>query len=374
MPVVDGIIWPELHYVRPIFLALHISGGLVGMPLLVATFLLAKNVHKRQPVFINFCISWSVYSVVYVLLGHTGKPISFPLCYIQTAFVLGAPPMTALSTTLVVFKIWWTFRTSQNTEYRQRPRWFKILSQITLLGSPYFVFIVYTIISIGLQILYPGTFDERNGIYCTAYGVNQRQWLVPLFCVLCVIFMILFQTLLIIRYFKNRRKLVRSFPLLDKSTSRSLVIRVGFFNLYLCVSFGMGIEFFYGGETAWPYMIQAGLPLACFLSFGTQKDVLIAWKILRDPTSTARASGTGQSASVSSFRRPPPDEDRDFAMNPYPRKSIQIHITHQTSDYHMDKVYDGSHSTVTFADKPVRQNQKNFIPVTLPNRAYDLQR
>ncbi|PPR06201.1 hypothetical protein CVT24_000646 [Panaeolus cyanescens] len=359
MPVVDGIIWPELHYVRPVFLALHIAGGLVGMPLLILTFLFAKGVHKRQPLITNVVVNPTYAS------------------------------RTALSTALVVFKIWWTFRCSQNTEYRTRPRWIKILSQIILLGSPYFVFIVYTIISIGLQIAYPGTFDERNGIYCTANSkapMARTYLLSPVFLVVNSVpkYVHKFDTsseganysfltvLLVVGYIKSRRRLVRSFPLLDKSASRSLMIRIAFFDLYLFVSFGMGIEFIYGGETAWPYMVQAALPLACFLSFGTQKDVLIAWNIIRDPATTVRASGTGQSASTSSFRRPPPE----YSMGVLPRnESIQVHITHQSSDFrHVDKVYDGSSSTVTFANRSTNENEKKFIPIALPNRVYKLDR
>ncbi|PPR00380.1 hypothetical protein CVT24_004442 [Panaeolus cyanescens] len=239
MPELDGVKWADLNYVRPIYLTMHILGGLVCLPVLIATFLLAKNINKRQPAFINFCITWCIYSCVYVLLGHNGKPITPALCYAQTAFILGAPPMTAVSTTLVIFKIWWTFRTAQNTAFRQRRRWLKVLSKVLLLAAPYLTFIAFVLISIGLQIKYPKSFDERNGIYCTGYGVKERQWLVPLFCVVSIILMILFQGLLIIRYINNRKRLVRSFPLLDKSTSRSLVIRVALFNLYMADGSGV---------------------------------------------------------------------------------------------------------------------------------------
>ncbi|KAF9037604.1 hypothetical protein BJ165DRAFT_1501974 [Panaeolus papilionaceus] len=370
MPEVNGIIWADLHSVRPIFLTLHISGGLVGMPLLVATFLFAKKIHKRQPVFINFCITWILYSAVYVLLGHTGRPINPAMCYIQTAFIMAAPPMVGTSTTLVVYKIWWTFRTAQNTEYRSRPQWLKVLSQILLLGSPYFVFILYTIISIAFQIKYPGTFDERNGVYCTAYGVNARQWLVPIFCVLSLVFMLLFQTLLIKKYYNNRRRLLRSFPLLDKGTSRNLVIRIGLFNLYLLVSFGAGIEFIraQGGDTPWPYMIQAGLPLAGFICFATQKDILSTWKIWhgRRTTQTSSTEHIGTSASAS---RP----GTDYPMNPYKPGTIRFDVS-QVSNDRLDKSPHGHgrERTVSHTQESLTQNSAKFVPITLPSNIYSV--
>jgi len=49
------------------FLALHIAGGQVGLPIIILTFILSKNVH-RHPTLINFCITWSISSIAYCLL------------------------------------------------------------------------------------------------------------------------------------------------------------------------------------------------------------------------------------------------------------------------------------------------------------------
>jgi len=58
---------PHLAGLRPSFLALHIVGGLVGLPVLTITLVFSKKV-PRQPALINFCISWVVNSVSYTLL------------------------------------------------------------------------------------------------------------------------------------------------------------------------------------------------------------------------------------------------------------------------------------------------------------------
>ena len=50
-----------------IYLAIQIIGGHILLPLLVITILLKKTVN-RHPVFVNFCVSWIISSVVYSLL------------------------------------------------------------------------------------------------------------------------------------------------------------------------------------------------------------------------------------------------------------------------------------------------------------------
>ena len=50
-----------------IYLAIQIIGGHILLPLLVITILLKKTVN-RHPVFVNFCVSWIVSSVVYSML------------------------------------------------------------------------------------------------------------------------------------------------------------------------------------------------------------------------------------------------------------------------------------------------------------------
>jgi hypothetical protein len=58
---------PDLGHLRTAYLVLHIIGGQVGLPIMVLTFLLCKNV-SRHPTLVNFCITWIVYSVSYCLL------------------------------------------------------------------------------------------------------------------------------------------------------------------------------------------------------------------------------------------------------------------------------------------------------------------
>ena len=107
-----------------IFLALHISGGIVGLPIAVATIVASKQV-SRHPTLINFCITWFISSLIYTLL-YDGKCLwCYPrlikvtilrlyaghirdddppsnLCLAQAAMSAGAFPMCVYHTALQV--------------------------------------------------------------------------------------------------------------------------------------------------------------------------------------------------------------------------------------------------------------------------------
>ena len=59
-----------------VFLAFHITGGLVGLPVIFMSIILSRQMH-RHPTLLNFCATWTIASVVYTLLYdklHNGSP------------------------------------------------------------------------------------------------------------------------------------------------------------------------------------------------------------------------------------------------------------------------------------------------------------
>ena len=58
---------PNLRNQTSVFFTIHLAGGHIGLPVLVATFLLSKTAN-RHPTVVNFCIVWILYSIIYCLL------------------------------------------------------------------------------------------------------------------------------------------------------------------------------------------------------------------------------------------------------------------------------------------------------------------
>lgn len=58
----------DLYDLRPVFVTLHITGGIVGLPALVLTCIIARDSIPFQPDLINIYISGILNSITYLLL------------------------------------------------------------------------------------------------------------------------------------------------------------------------------------------------------------------------------------------------------------------------------------------------------------------
>ncbi|TFK36963.1 hypothetical protein BDQ12DRAFT_232379 [Crucibulum laeve] len=291
----DGSEVPELGYLAPVYLGLHIAGGQVGLPIIIATFLLAKNV-TRHPSLINFCITWVIYSVCYCILGDVND-INSPVCFAQSALIHGAPTMSAVSTLVVVVEIWWTFREPTASRGTRWPRNTRLTLGLTL---PYIAFVVFTLISGVLQNQHPDLLIT-NGLYCTYAGDPFRRWGVSVFCVTMLILIIIFEIAIGVRFYRLYRQIRSVFPLADRKTSPTLVIRVLIFNLYSVITLSAGILFLTDTLRAWPFMVQAALPITATIIFGTQQDLFKAWCFCRRKPNIE--SNTASNESIPTFRR-----------------------------------------------------------------------
>ncbi|KAH9486510.1 hypothetical protein JR316_0000575 [Psilocybe cubensis] len=302
----------RLGELRPIFLALHIGGGLVGLPLLIITFLATSKI-PRQPALINFCVAWVINSISYTLvsLGGTSHTASTPLCFSQAAMLNGAPPMAGVGTFLVVFQIWRTFRDPISLRVYGGRQCSEKAALFVTLSLPYIVFILFTITSLVLQIKSPHTLDRSNGLYCTVTGLAFRRWSVPLSTVTILILMLGFEIAIAIRYYLARQRILNSFPLANRSTSRGLVIRISLFNIYLLITFGASVVFLSGAIQPWAYMVQAALSMVAFVLFATQKNVFDAWCFWKKSNNE-----THSDESVPALRKHGPNVDAGINLDP----------------------------------------------------------
>ena len=51
-----------------LFFAFQIIGGHIGFPIMLAVVFALRNASSRHPLFINFCVTWIVSSVVFCIL------------------------------------------------------------------------------------------------------------------------------------------------------------------------------------------------------------------------------------------------------------------------------------------------------------------
>ncbi|KAL1670684.1 hypothetical protein GGF50DRAFT_93597 [Schizophyllum commune] len=269
---------PNLQHLTALYTFLHVAGGLVGLPIIIATVLLSRHA-SRHPTMINLFISLFIYSLSYLLLifgrqqeeqfDPAGKPSA--LCQAQQALVHGAPTMS----------MWNTFRTPHSPITITNYAWWPHSAGLTFsLALPYVVFIAYTVASAVLGAKYPETVNASNGLYCTILKDPFRHYAVPGYTAVALLFVIIFEVLAGIKLYKSWTSISRMFPMARRQTTIYMFTRVVIFNVYSIITLSASAIFLADALSAWPYFVQAGLPLAAVVVFGTQKDLLQAWRIL----------------------------------------------------------------------------------------------
>ncbi|KAI0673318.1 hypothetical protein C8Q78DRAFT_616070 [Trametes maxima] len=270
---------PDLQPLTPVFLTIHLAGGHIGLPILVATFLFSKNA-KRHATVVNFCVIWILYSIIYCLLLYGGRDLQehppYALCLTQAAMNYGAPPMAVVAGLAVVLQIWSTFtEPSKETRLANIPRWLKL---VAIIVPPYLVFVAFSLSAGYYGLKNPHWVRVKNGLYCGLMHGKFEMLAVPIFCGVFVALIIGFEVATAVRYFQGRRLIQKVFPLVPpKRPSLSPWCRAGLFLVYATLTLSTCIMDLRQDMTAFGYMIQAALPLAAFLIFGLQKDVLLSW-------------------------------------------------------------------------------------------------
>jgi hypothetical protein len=264
--------------IRNGFLALQIAGGQVGLPIIILTFILSKNVH-RHPTLINFCITWSISSIAYCLLiysgqkaGHDGSPTR--LCIIQAAMIEGGTPMAATACLAVIIQIWRTFQSSEPSILRRIPQSVKT---IVTLGLPYVVFFIFTTTTAVFEHKYSFAVNGDNGLYCTFTWKPFYTYVGPLFCLVMLIIILGFELAVVINLYRLHKLIHTIFPLATQRAPPSLFIRVLIFTSYSIITFITCILFLSDSSSHWGYLMEASIPLAVVVVFGTQKDLFLTW-------------------------------------------------------------------------------------------------
>lgn len=74
---------PHLGSLVEVYATLLIAGGQAGLPIIILTFLFAKNVH-RHPTVVNFCITMIIYSIVFCLLWVFSLLFRLKICIVDS--------------------------------------------------------------------------------------------------------------------------------------------------------------------------------------------------------------------------------------------------------------------------------------------------
>lgn len=256
-----------------LFLVFQILGGQVGMPLILVIIFLSRQI-VRHAIFVNFCVTWVLFSLSYVLLlyvGQNGNPdLPFGLCVTQAAMIYGSPAMTSVSSLVFVTHIFLMLR---EAVYQYPPPTWQKLRLVVMLAVPYLVYMaIFT-----LAILSGNNNPQRvhySRFYCnielrevtyTASGVSGLA-------VLASIAIEILTAVTLSRHWRAFRKIGAKSGL-----SLGLLIRALVFTFCGVLALLTSLAFIADFTSPVPEIVLACLPVAALLVFGTQADILRPW-------------------------------------------------------------------------------------------------
>ncbi|EJD03172.1 uncharacterized protein FOMMEDRAFT_156546 [Fomitiporia mediterranea MF3/22] len=119
---------------------------------------------------------------------------------------------------------------------------------------------------------------SQDALYCSVKNEHGVPYISTVIILACVIF----EILIIVRLVKLRRKFKVSKDKLGTDKFIRLFIRTSVFTVCAGLSLLAAAQFWFEPRSDFMYahIIQASLPFAAFLIFGTQKDLLTVWGII----------------------------------------------------------------------------------------------
>ncbi|KAI5116916.1 hypothetical protein M0805_003989 [Coniferiporia weirii] len=137
-----------------------------------------------------------------------------------------------------------------------------------------------------------GMILSLNHIYCTTQNYTFSL-IVPIFCALVITGIFFVEVMIYFNWYKARKEVNALFALQSgefaaiskeyqhRGLSTSISVRVGLFTLYCITTLSACIVFVSNRASSFPYMVEGSLPLAAFLTLGTQKDLIQFWLCCR---------------------------------------------------------------------------------------------
>jgi len=284
----------NLQSLSPVWLSLHIAGGQVGLPLAVFIITVLSRSASRSLTLINFCITWIIYSIVYCLLLYSGEALHnatapSKLCLAQAALIHGAPPMAAVAGLEMVLKLWCDQKRLHRGDIRYIQRLPGWLVNLLIILPPYLAFLIFSLMVMALEMHDSSLVLSLNRVYCSVQSY-RFSLIVPSFCAVMMAGIIVVEGVIFYDWYQVRKEVANLFKahprneLLNisrqyqpRNFSLSMGIRIALFTLYSVATLSACIVFVANKVTPFPYMVEASLPLAVFILFGTQKDMLNLW-------------------------------------------------------------------------------------------------
>ncbi|EIN06372.1 hypothetical protein PUNSTDRAFT_144999 [Punctularia strigosozonata HHB-11173 SS5] len=285
------------------------SVGAVGVCLLIATYLLSKNVRRsRHPVWLNMCITWLLSCIAYILLAfhgwQKGPEPPFDICLIQAALVYASPPMTACSAWALLVQLYVNINTLVHPRMQKdHPILATKIKNAALIITPYFIWIAVIVGCVLAGVNERKSVVRDTNPYCTiSTGTPGR--LSAIWVVLFVLITLGLEGIVVhiphhsywnlsaayiaYAFHANDRSFKEAQAVTRVRPPVSLLIRIVIFTVFSVLVIGVSFLIVTPIKSTMFYMIVpnifiALMPIAVCIIFGTSMDIMRAWAFWKPP-------------------------------------------------------------------------------------------
>ncbi|KIJ27381.1 hypothetical protein M422DRAFT_71670 [Sphaerobolus stellatus SS14] len=272
---------------RTVFLVLHILGGHVGIPLLLLGIYFSRSV-TRHPIFVNWCISWMIFSTAYLLIfyaGHITAPNPpFLLCVAQAAIIYATGAMVGTSTFIFFLYINAVVRKAVNQLEQLKLSTSCTVIKTQSLLIPYVsflaVFCAELVVRARMRIGESAPLNQpglrlHHRIEIRAHlgsGIGLSTFVVAN----------ILQIFTLTLVFRHWRSIGKHLKPTANGVNLSLIIRMSIFTLVTVIGVLVLAAFLGSFKGPIPNIVLASGPLWVVFIFGTSNDLLRVWCFWRD--------------------------------------------------------------------------------------------
>jgi len=260
-----------------VWIGFQLVGGLILLPAAIITSVVSLRVN-RNPTVTNLMLCWAISSFNCCLLffagQHRGPEPDKALCQAQSILLYATVPMTATSVFCLVLNLWITIKIAFEPLWASRfIRW----RYHFLLGLPYLMALVFGTAAAVLATTFPEDVTrDRKFFYCTIGGGHDIGIGTTIFATSLLAAVLVMETHVAIVVFRN-------WCIVRNNHYGWDMLRIVIFSFYGILSETSAFVNLTYPSNPLPYIVLATVPLAAFLVFGTQKEILRVWCFWKPP-------------------------------------------------------------------------------------------
>ncbi|EIN12736.1 hypothetical protein PUNSTDRAFT_111132 [Punctularia strigosozonata HHB-11173 SS5] len=275
-----------------IYLFLQILPGHFLLPLLAGTFLFSKTA-VRHATLINVVIIFIFTDIVSCFLLYAGKTTgpqpSQTLCIAQLSLLNGLTAAWAVSISMLVLNIWFTFKRLGKVPTTPALKY-------AMVAAPYFAMTVFTIAAGALSVHMPDRVSrDRRFFYCSIEFDPFSSSLEGFQALVCLI-TLGFEIHLGVTLWRNWQALKRAG--MSSGLDYYFLLRVFVFGVYVLLGMIVSAVMIFSPQSVFPDMYAASIGLVVFLVFGTQRDVMHVWCFWSKPKNSQEQDKWSDSSSI----------------------------------------------------------------------------